>query len=110
MRYVLVQHPQRGPWKASTRGYRYRIEVHGRELVSWHWHPGARSREERPHLHVAAGPLAGLHLPTERVSVEGVFRLLLGEMDVQPTTAHRDDWPQVLDDAQQAFELWRTWG
>jgi len=31
-------------------------------------------------------------------------------MDVQPTTAHRDDWPQVLDDAQQAFELWRTWG
>lgn len=96
-----------GPWKASTRAYRYQLQDQDdRELAAWHWHPVGRSKERRPHLHVGDGPLTGLHLPSGRVGVEAVLRLLLSELDARP---QRSNWEQVLDQVDEAFRTWRTW-
>jgi hypothetical protein len=95
----------RGPWKVATRAYRYRIDrPGGQELLLWHWHPG--SAYHRPHLHGQADGLAGLHLPTGRVSVEAIIRLLVEELGARP---RRADWRAVLDDTEEAFRGWRTW-
>lgn len=73
---------------------------------------GRGGQEQRPHLHVGAamGPNAatilGGHVPTGRVAMEDVLRLLI-ELGVQP---RRDDWQAVLDETQSAFERWRSWG
>jgi hypothetical protein len=110
--YDLVEAPgERGPWKVSTLAYRYRIDsAAGDELALWHWHPknlqGRPHRYPHPHLHAQVGALAGLHLPTGRVSVESILRLLLKEFDVRPL---RDDWASVLDATEEVFEQWRTW-
>jgi hypothetical protein len=110
--YDLVEASgEHGPWKVSTLAYRYRIDsAAADELALWHWHPkdrqGRPHRYAHPHLHAQAGQLAGLHLPTGRVSVEAVLRLLLNEFDVRP---RRDDWQDVLAACEAAFERWRTW-
>lgn len=106
--YVLRQvEDERGPWKVSTRGYWYRIDDEDGEFLAWHWHPLGLSRERRPHLHVYRDPYDGrLHLPTARVGVEAVVRLLVDELDVQP---RRDDWVDVVDEAERAFLQWRSW-
>ena len=85
----------------STRAYRYEVnDAQGQELLAYHWHPLGKSRWKRPHLHVSDGPLAGLHLPTSRVSLESLLRLLLAELEVRPL---RNDWPAVLDVAERAL-------
>jgi hypothetical protein len=107
--YQLVEanDPERGPWKVATRAYRYELaDSQGRELAGWHWHPGGSSPWRQPHLHVAGGRFGECHLPTGRVSLEEVLRLLLAELDVRPL---RDDWPAVLDEVEAAFREWRTW-
>lgn len=110
--YEVVEAPgERGPWKISTRAYRYRIDSAARaELVLWHWHPTDREershREPRPHLHAQVGELRGLHLLTGRVGLESVIRVLLNELGVRP---RRDDWQDVLDATEAVFEQWRTW-
>lgn len=98
---------QIGPWKVSTRAYRYKLEdTDGRELISWHWHPRTAGLDARPHIHVPDGPLGNRHLPTGRVGLESVVRFALLEMHVRP---RRADWGQVLDNVQKAFETYRTW-
>ncbi|MGH8909951.1 MAG: hypothetical protein ACRD0K_26510 [Egibacteraceae bacterium] len=105
-RVVHTDDPDRGPWKVATQAYKYTIEMDGREVAAWHWHPLGRSRERRPHLHVPHPPLAGSHVPSGRVSLEGVLRLLLAEREVRP---RRSDWETVLDEAEARFTRWRTW-
>jgi hypothetical protein len=110
--YEILQAPEElgseyGPWKVSTRAYRYRIDVAGRELLLWHWHPSGKSQYTTPHLHAQAGDLMGLHLPTGRMSLEAVIRLLVTELGVRPL---RPDWLAVLDATEAAFLRWRTWG
>jgi hypothetical protein len=110
--YELVEVPgERGPWKVTTRAYRYRIDsAAGDELVLWHWHPtdrqGRHHRQPRPHLHAQVGELRGRHLLTGRVGLESVIRVLLDDFDVRP---RRDDWQAVLDATEALFERWRTW-
>lgn len=105
---VRTEDPRRGPWKVSSRAYRYRLDDGKRsELASWHWHPLGTSKQTRPHLHVPRAPLpAGHHLPTGRVSIESILRLVLAELDVRP---QRDDWAGVLDQTEGPFEEYRTW-
>jgi hypothetical protein len=105
--YRLVEDPDPtlGPWKVSTRAYRYQVsDCDGKELLAWHWHPS--SREQRPHLHVSGGRFHGCHLPTSRVSIEGILRLLVAELHVRP---RRDDWMEVLNSAEGGFIKYRTW-
>jgi hypothetical protein len=104
---VQVDDPVRGPWKVSTRAYRYEVnDAAGLELLACHWHPGGRSRWKLPHLHVSGGRLDGLHLPSSRVSIEALLRVLVAELEVRPLRA---DWPAILDAAEQAFAEYRTW-
>jgi hypothetical protein len=107
--YVVVESTgARGPWKVSTRGYRYQLtDESERELAGWHWHPHGNSSEQKPHVHVYQDPLTGLHLPTGRVSVESVLRMLLTEFGVRPCRA---DWEVVLNATEAAFVEWRMWG
>lgn len=62
------------------------------------------------HVQAAASNVAALdrrrHLPTGRVSLEAVLRLLLTEFDVRP---RRPDWDGVLAVREEAFERSRTW-
>lgn len=107
-RYILVDtdDPTRGPWKASTRAHRYGLDSNGREVASWHWHPAGPSKMREPHMHVSDGALANAHLPTRRVGLEAVLRLLLVDLSARP---RRDDWSQMLDDVERAFHQWQTW-
>ncbi len=93
-------------WHVSTVAYDYRLgRGDGSELVSWHWHPSTPFRA--PHLHVATGAIGRrTHLPTGRVSVESVVRLLLTDLAVP---SRRDDWPTVLDQAEGPFVRYRRW-
>jgi hypothetical protein len=110
--YDIVQAPgEHGPWKITTRAYRYRIDsAAGAELVLWHWHPtdrqGRPHRQPRPHLHAQVADLRGRHLPTGRVGLEAVIRALVDDFDVRP---RRGDWRSVLDATEALFEQWRTW-
>lgn len=108
---VVRSEGRRGPWKVSSQAYRY--EVRGphddnrlSEWLSWHWHPRGQSPEKRPHLHVQHGPLQGLHIGTGRTSIEAVLRFMLAELRV---LSRRDDWEQVLNEAEGPFQEWRTW-
>jgi hypothetical protein len=107
--YQIVRHddPDRGPWKVATRGYMYELaNANGQELLAYHWHPLGQSRWRGPHLHVSEGRMAGFHLPSGRVSLEELLRLLLAEVGVRPL---RPDWQAVLDETEDAFRRYRTW-
>ncbi len=110
--HFAVLHPDepQGTWKVRTLAYRYQLDGEdGRELLSWHWHPPplSASPEPRPHLHVPRGGLpARHHVPTGRISVEGVLRFVVAELGVRPLRA---DWSAVLDQAEASFREQRTW-
>ncbi len=108
--YALQELPGRSRgsrWKVSTKAYRYRIDTpDAGELLMWHWHPG--TPPPYPHVHVRRdGRLAGVHIPTGRVSMEAVLRCLITEFRVDP---RRGDWEQVLATGEQAFVDHRSWG
>ncbi|MGH3199607.1 MAG: hypothetical protein ACRDOH_05650 [Streptosporangiaceae bacterium] len=104
-RFRLVQE-SRSDWHVSTAAYWYRLDDDaGRELAAWHWHP--QSRVVYPHAHVSGTPFGRLaHLPTGRVSIESVLRLLIGDLGVP---ARRADYAEVLDAAERAFIEHRRW-
>jgi hypothetical protein len=112
--YRIVEDPgPRGPYKCSTTSYLYGLDdSDGREVLSYQWHPSGRSPVTWPHLHLGAGAavgrleLARAHLPTGRVSIEEVLRLAISELGVEPL---REDWREVLERTQQAYETSRTW-
>jgi hypothetical protein len=94
-------------WHVSTIAYDYRLSRarDGSELLSWHWHP--RTGVTFPHVHVAADDLSRkTHVPSGRVSMEAVLRMLLGELQVP---AQRADWSAVLDETEARFIKHRRW-
>lgn len=113
-RYRLVEDVgPRGPWKVQTAGYLYAVDDgERREILAYHWHPEGPSTITTPHLHLGPGAeisrpdLPAAHLPSGRVSVEEVIRLLIVHLGVAPL---RDDWRDIVDEAQAQHEAWRTW-
>jgi hypothetical protein len=111
--YRIVEEPSevRGPWKVSTVGYIYEVvNRDGQRIIAYHWHPMDHGTPQFPHLHVGLGSgahnsYAKPHYPTGRVALEQVLRLLIVEFGVEP---RRDDWADILDDSQAAYEEWRT--
>lgn len=107
--------PDRGPWKVCTRGYWYHIVTEDQaEVILFHWHPDSQSDLPWPHAHVGSSQitshavLSGFkHVPTGRVSLESVIRSLITDMGVVPK---RPGWEAVLDDSEDRFRQWRTWG
>jgi hypothetical protein len=98
----------RTSWHVSTLWYRYHLtDEHGRELLAWHWHPAT---SPHPHLHISAGPIdRRIHVPTGRVSLESVIRLLLGDLEVPATRERAGDYAQVLDECEAPFIEHRRW-
>jgi hypothetical protein len=96
-------------WRVTTDAYQYRLDDGtGLELASWHWHPGTGN--PHPHLHVPGGPAGKrVHLPTGRVSIESVLRLLLTDLGIQPTRDHVDDYHEVLEASENPFIEHRRW-
>lgn len=106
----------RGPWKVRTLAYSYVLHRHdGPELLAYHWHPGTAEAGHRvpfPHLHVnnPEAPrwvLGEAHLPTGRVALEDVLRLVIVELGAKPRCK---DWRTVLTSTARRFADWRTWG
>jgi hypothetical protein len=96
----------RGTWRVSTDAYQYTLaDNDGRELAAWHWHPNT---SPHPHTHVKRG-FEGTHLPIGRVSIEAVIRMLLTDLEVQPTHAHEHDYLGVLERSDTQFIDERTW-
>ncbi len=108
-RYRLAQREDVREWHTSTLAYEYKFaDADGRELMSWRWHP--QTGFDRPHLHICGGPASRkAHLPTGRVSVEAVIRLLLTDFGVPPAPAHAADYTGVLDAAERDFVTHRRW-
>lgn len=112
---VRTDDPARGPWKVSTRQYRYHV-VHDAmdEIILFHWLPLGRCSTKAPHMHLGQSQLTRdavmtrkQHLPTGRLSLETVIETLITEFNVVPV---RRDWQEVLDKGREDFRTWRTWG
>ncbi len=88
-----------GPWVVRTAAYYFALtDSDDKELLTYHWHPAARSAVTWPHLHLGAfshgAGLSRAHLPTGRIALEQVLRLGISDLGVQP---RRQDWSAVLD-------------
>jgi hypothetical protein len=103
-----------GPWKVTTAAYAYTLltGIDGEEIFGYHWHPRGRSPITTPHFHLGSGArveradVAGAHFPSGRIALEEFLRCIIRDFQVTP---QRDDWQDVLDATQQAFEAYRTW-
>jgi hypothetical protein len=116
--YAIVPDEEDGSppsWRVSTRAYEYRIlDSQSAELLVYHWQPTSIARgPEYPHLHVSATlsvkttfytrqdfSLEARHLPTGRVSLEAVIRLLIAEFGV--AYRHRN-WMSWLNRTEEVF-------
>jgi hypothetical protein len=93
-------------YQVILRGYRYGIlDQHQREIIAFHWHPGRRSYEHDPHLHVGSvivdpdasdfgKPFSRFHIPTGKMALARVVRMLITEFNVVP---NRQDWEAVIN-------------
>jgi hypothetical protein len=99
IRYLIRQASVGRGWDTQTMGYIYSLQTtDGVAMVAYHWHPYGMSHVTLPHLHVS-GAVNELisrrtHLPTGRVFLEDVVRLIIEEFHVPP---RRPDWSEVLD-------------
>lgn len=116
--YAIVHDALADPavsWRVSTRAYEYRLLDSGfTELLVYHWQPNSIAGGPKyPHLHVSAAlsvqtafatrqpfPLDSRHLPTGRVSLEAIIRLLIAEFGV--AYRHRD-WVTRLNRTETVF-------
>ncbi|KUH82205.1 MULTISPECIES: hypothetical protein [unclassified Mycobacterium] len=107
MRYRIVQtdDPGRGPWKVTTVGYMYELQLDGKTLYDYHWHPISASHEVRPHLHCSA--VGKGHIPTGRVMIEDVLNLAVHH-GAKPRNATQ--WNTLDKLNREKFARGATWG
>lgn len=119
LQYRIV--PDAGPerfasWRVATTGYEYKLlDSLERELLVFHWQPGPTFRgPDHPHLHLSASlvarvsaivtrelPLDRVHIPTGRITIEAVVRMLIAEFGVAPVVP---DWERRLARTEAAFD------
>lgn len=114
MMYQIIEdaRPGYGPWRVTTKGYRYRLAVPtAREVFCMHWHPAGNSPVHAPHMHLALSPHDQMgdtlkkHLPTKRQTFEQAIRWAI-ELGLEPA---RDEWKELLEQAEQQHLKYRTW-
>lgn len=114
MHYEIIQdaRPDYGPYRITTRAYRYRLAAAGHDLVRFHWHPVGRSLVTGPHLHLslamrdpARDPL-DMHLPTPRFTFEAAIEWAI-EMGWPPANS---DYESILAACQDPHLRYRSWG
>ena len=112
MRYRIVEaEGERGPWKVSTAGYIYELySEEGNRVLGYHWHPQGPGKK---HTHLHLGPDVStrhlnkrIHLPTGRIALEELLRVVIEDMGVEPMRA---DWDPALRATQDRFVKHRTW-
>lgn len=107
--------------RVTTVSYEYYVlDTQDAELLAFHWAPRPQFRgPDFPHLHVSApltiktGRFGGsrqsrldtVHIPTGRISLESVIRLLVDELNVQ---ARFHDWEERLKRTEATFRSTRT--
>lgn len=108
MRYRIVpdEDADRGPWKVSTVGYMYDLQLDSKSLYEYHWHPISESHEVRPHLHCSAVDDKG-HIPTGRVMIEDVLNLAV-QYGAKPNSSAR--WEELDKLNREKFGRGATWG
>jgi hypothetical protein len=114
MEYAVVgvtEPPLRPRFRTSITMYMYSVlDLTGRELFAYHWHPTGVSAVRTPHFHASTTPpvllpsagnpsttelvLNRIHFPTHRLELDGLVRFLIIELGVGP---RRADWVAVLD-------------
>ncbi len=109
LRYDYVIDSAKGSgYDVLAIGYRYHVlDLEGREIVAYHWHPTGVSPVTYPHVHLSRRlapipvgrggepvALADMHLPSGVVTFADVVRLLITEFEVVP---RRADWAAVLE-------------
>lgn len=99
-------------WKVTTLGYMYQIEVAGERAFDYHWHPES-ALVQFPHMHAQRAILrqdgvitSRAHLPSGRVALESVVRMLITEMGWPPAVS---DWDQRLTLSESVFRLYSSW-
>lgn len=103
-RYRIVRYadsPESEGYRVISTGYEYTVSNYQqREILAFHWHPGQRSHEHDPHVHIGSAVIdsassdigkvfSRFHIPTGHVSIAQVVRLLLTDFKVVP---NRQDW------------------
>jgi hypothetical protein len=126
--FTVSREEGRKRWRVHTAAYEYGIrDIHNREVILYHWHPQPHNRIRFPHLHVEAGTVAAeslqrgnlspdhnalrsdlqdCHLPTRRIALEDVLRMLIEQLKVEPV---KTDWDRALNDARSSFSRTRNW-
>lgn len=102
-------------YRISTRGYMYGLENRaGSEIIAAHWHPLGSSPYREPHYHVGSAALTDdgvfsprAHIPSHRVSLEGMIRMLITQFDIVATCG---DWDQRLRQTEETFNRYKSWG
>lgn len=113
---IKTDYPQSGPYNVRTTEYVYQIATRDQdELLAYHWTPEAPiDFRLYPHFHIGLVSIAKdapiphfhkLHLPTGRVSLEGVIRLLIDDLGVQP---RRQYWRAILDSTEETYPRYGT--
>lgn len=107
MRYKIVEHPTKGPWKVNTTGWIHDVYRADKRVMTFHWHPISDSHVKTPHLHASASSTyRKMHIPTGRILVEDVLGLA-HELGAQPLDS---DWHGVMATNRYNFNLGATWG
>jgi hypothetical protein len=104
-RYRIIRaEGRRASWEISTVGYEYSLmSSSDQEIIAYHWHPEGQSEATYPHLHLGPAARVGrdelirAHLPTGRIALEAVLRLLITDFGVRP---RRRDWADILEESQ----------
>lgn len=97
-----------GAYRVSTRMYAYKVvfdktrEQAGFE-IRWHWHPGGKSPEDRPHIHPSMKLKA--HLPSSRHTLEEVVEGVL-ELGAEASCT---DYKARLMETGGIHKVYRTW-
>jgi len=86
------------------------LDLAGRELFAYHWHPDGVSAVRTPHFHASSIPpitlpersggpetmrldISHAHFPTQQIEITEIVRLLIRDPGVGP---RRPDWERVL--------------
>ena len=123
----VIEGAATGEPRVSTLSYIYNIydDPDGEPLLGYHYHPerGGDDPVPYPHLHVYGAPvtmadrhLPKLHLPTSRIALEDVVRLLIEGFGVEPRAGYADldeqgqsRWRRELTVARERFLHLRRW-
>lgn len=114
--FSIIEDQQNGPWRVTTKGYKYTIETDdAEEILGYHWHPDSLSPFKETHLHLGSGARIGrpelettkAHLPTGRVSMEDFLKLLIEVFDARP---QRTTWQAILQKTGSTFWKYASWG